>query len=207
MALFVVACGVTPLQAQGLALAYRKGDVHLYSFHSSADEVYDVGLTDTPTMIDFTAVETVTVQSVDSGGVADLSIGLSRVVITSQTNGSTHTATDFSLPPVGIRITSDGRVLNVKNGMRYGSGSPAGLGVGRGSGLISAVLPDRPVKPGEGSRDDRNRQLGRDNLDRSECPPHPQEPFDWQRDSDHQLCGCPRPHSAGDAPTANLQRR
>lgn len=76
-----------------------------------------------------------------------MSIGLSRV--TSQTNGSTDTATDFSVPPVEIRITSDGRVLNVKNGMRYGSGSPAGLGVGRGSGLISAVLPDRPVKPGD----------------------------------------------------------
>jgi hypothetical protein len=149
VALFAVACGVAPSQSQGLAVAYTKGDVHMYSFHSSLDEVYNAEVIDEPTLIDFTALETVTVQSVDPRGVADLSIALSRVVITQQSNGNTDTRTDFSVPPMEVRVAADGRVVFVRDGMSYGSGSPVALGIGRGSGLISAVLPDTPLKVGD----------------------------------------------------------
>jgi hypothetical protein len=70
-------------------------------------------------------------------------------VITTQYNGNTDTTTDFSVPPMEIHVTPDGRVVYIRDGMSYGSGSPAAMGIGRGSGLISAVLPDRPVKVGD----------------------------------------------------------
>ena len=159
-ALFAVACGALPAHAQTLALAYPRGDVHKYSFQSTSTENIEVGVIGVPAKLDnlcmsgtcltahFTALETMTVQSVDSSGVADLTIALSNIVIKAQSNGTTNTTTGLTMPVLEIKIAADGRLLSI-DGMSYGNGFPFGMGIGMGSGLISAVLPDTPVKPGD----------------------------------------------------------
>jgi hypothetical protein len=148
VALFVVACGATPAHAQALALGYHKGDVHKYSFHSTATESIKTGAVAVPVSVDFSALETMTVQSVDSSNIADLSITLSNVVIKSQSNGTTNTTTGLTMPAVDVKIGADGRLISI-NGTSYASAfSFGGMGIG-GGGLVSAVLPDTPVKPGD----------------------------------------------------------
>ena len=148
VALFVVACGATAAHAQALVLGYHKGDAHKYSFHSTATESIKTGAVAVPVNVEFSAQETMTVQSVDSSGVADLSLTLSNVVIKSQSNGTTNTTTGLNMPALEIKIGADGRLISV-NGMSYASAfSFGGMGIG-GGGLVTAVLPDTPVKPGD----------------------------------------------------------
>jgi hypothetical protein len=146
VAVFAVACGATAAHAQTLALAYHAGDVHRYSFHSTATENIDTGATTIPVTIDMSAQETVTVQSVDSSGVADLSVALSSIVVKGQADGVTNSTTGLTLPPQEIKIAADGRLLSV-NGISSEGGFPFGMGTG--GDLVSAVLPDTPVKPGD----------------------------------------------------------
>jgi hypothetical protein len=148
VALFVVACGATPAHAQALALGYHKGDVHKFSFHSTATEKINTGAIAVPVDVEFSALETVTVQSVDSNNVADLSITLSNVAIKTKSNGTTNTTTGPTMPAMDLKIGADGRLISI-NGMSYASAfSFGGMGIGAG-GLVSAVLPDTPVKPGD----------------------------------------------------------
>ncbi len=161
IALFTVACGALPSHAHTLALAYHTGDVQKYSFQSTTTENTQAGVIAAPAKLDnlcmsgacatlhVTALETITVQSVDSAGVADLTIALSNVVIKSQSNGITNTTTGLTMPALEIKVGADGRLVSV-NRMSYGSEfSFGGMGIGMGAGIVSAVLPDAPVKAGD----------------------------------------------------------
>lgn len=147
VALFAVACGAVPAHTQSLALAYRSGDTYKYALHSTANETMDMGAATVPVKTDLTARETITVKSVDSGGIADLSIGLSNVTIKSVANGITNTTTGMPSPAIEIKIAADGRIVSV-NGSSLVSSPFAGFS-GMSSGFISAVLPDTAVKPGD----------------------------------------------------------
>jgi hypothetical protein len=141
IALLAVACGPTAAHAQTLALTYHKGDVYKYSLHIVADEAINEAPLSVPIKLDLKADEVVTVQSVDAAGVADVSIELTNLVLKS---GSHQLAS--SLAPENVRIAADGRILSV-NGMSYIGEFPNGLG--QAGILISALLPDSRVKPGD----------------------------------------------------------
>lgn len=96
------------------------------------------------------ANETVTVDSVDSSGVASVSVTVTNVSLTSTVNIgnglTTSTATIPALPPVSLKMTPDGRIVSV-NGVTIPGNLMSGIGVG--GNIASAVLPDKAVKPGD----------------------------------------------------------
>jgi hypothetical protein len=144
VAVLAVACGAASVQAQTLALAYHKGDVQKYMYHSTAKETINTGRTDIPVNIDMSAKETVTVNSVDTAGVADVSVALTDVVIKSETSGTSNSST-ITVPPQEVKIAPDGRILSI-NGTSS-QGSP--LGMGTSGNIVSAILPNTPVKSGD----------------------------------------------------------
>jgi hypothetical protein len=167
VALFTVACGATAAHAQTLALAYHAGDVHKYAFHATSSEQISAAGTTIPVTVDMTATETTTVKSVDSSGVADVTVDLGAIVIKEQANGATNSTSGMTLPPEEIKIAADGRILSI-NGMTSSGAFPFGMGLGIGMGgtLVSAVLPDAAVKPGDTwSKDyDQANPLGTGNI-------------------------------------------
>lgn len=144
---FAVACGPAVAHAQSLALAYHSGDSYKYALHSTANESIDAGVTTVPFNFELTGRETVTVQSVDAGGTADLSISLSDITMKSSANGITNTTSGTPLPTIEMKVGPDGRIVSI-NGNILG-GSPFSLFSGMGGIFMSAVLPDNAVKPGD----------------------------------------------------------
>jgi hypothetical protein len=137
-----------PAQAHTLALAHNKGDRFEYSLHLIADESTDTGSRSEPVKLDIRAEATETVQSVDSSGVADITVSLSGVGMTLSSAGQTTTTTlSVPLPFQELKVASDGRVLS-SNGPTFTGTSPLGGANGVG-GSIFPVLPDRAVKPGD----------------------------------------------------------
>jgi hypothetical protein len=145
VALFAIACGATQAQAQTLSLAYSKGATYTYKAHMALDETVDLGAVKEPVTVDMTATETETVQSVDSSGVADISIKLTGVTVKTTVAGQVATTTT-TVPTEDIKVGSDGRVLGI-NGLAFSGGSPFGAAGGGGTG--SAIFPDGTVKPGD----------------------------------------------------------
>jgi hypothetical protein len=133
--------------AQTLTLAYASGATYKYTLHATATETIDAGAATFPISFDLSAHETVTVKSVDSSGVADLSISLSNLTVKSTAGGVTNTTTGSPMPPIDMKIAADGRTLSV-NGSTFGS-SPFTAFSGMGGSFMSAVLPDNAVKPGD----------------------------------------------------------
>ncbi|HEV1991766.1 MAG TPA: hypothetical protein VGR34_02745 [Candidatus Dormibacteraeota bacterium] len=146
VAVLAVACGAATAHAQSLALAYKGGDTYKYALHSIANETIDAGVMAVPIKLDLTATETVTVKSVDSTGTADVTIDLSNVSMKSVTGQTTNTTTGAPMGTISMKVAADGRILSV-NGNSFG-GNPVTNFSGGGS-FISAVLPDKPVKPGD----------------------------------------------------------
>lgn len=142
-----IACGPAVAHAQTLALAYHSGDAYKYALRSTAIETVGTGITTIPINFEMTARETVTVQSVDSSGTADLSISLSNLTMKSSANGVTNTTTGLPMPAIEMKVGADGRILSV-NGNVLG-GSPFSMFSGMGGIFMSAVLPDNAVKPGD----------------------------------------------------------
>lgn len=142
----VAACGATAAHAQTLALAYKGGDTYKYAIHSISNQTIDMGAMSVPVKLDLTAGETITVKSVDSSGTADMSIDLTNVVIKSVTGSVTNTTTGTPTPTISVKVGADGRILSV-NGNTL-SGNPFSLATGGGS-FVTAVLPDKAVKPGD----------------------------------------------------------
>lgn len=144
--LVAVACGASVVHAQTLSLTYTSGATYKYSLHSTADEAMTIGAMATPLKFELTGSETVTVNSVDSGGIADLEISLTNLTLKSTTGTVTNTTTGMPSPAIDMKIGPDGRIVSVNgNGSAaFGVFSPAG-----GGGFISAVLPDNAVKPGD----------------------------------------------------------
>ena len=134
VAFLAIACGAIPVQAQNLALAYHTGDTYRYTLHTSSVLTFGG-----PT--DLTALETITVQSVDSSGTVSLSIALSHATIKSSDNSFANSVNGKPIPAVDINIAADGRIL--ANGLLVSSTS------GVGGSFTPGVVPDKPVKPGD----------------------------------------------------------
>ena len=146
VALVAVACGAAPVQAQTLALAYKSGDTYKYALHSTVNQTMDASTMAVPVKIDVTAGETVTINSVDSSGTADVSIALTKVVIKSTTGLVNNTTSGMELPAITMKIASDGRVVSTAvSGIVPDLISP----FSGGYGFITAILPDAAVKPGD----------------------------------------------------------
>jgi hypothetical protein len=150
IALFLVAaCGSAGggSQAHAIRLAYKAGDSYKYSLHFLLNYTIGVQGVSLPLDMDMSGKESVKVKSVDSSGVADLSITLTDMSVKVSVNGTTNTTTTAS-STVEVKVGPDGHVISVNGSAMSGSGSLPGLS-GTDSGLISAILPDKPVKPGD----------------------------------------------------------
>jgi hypothetical protein len=149
VALFAVACGAVAVQAKSLSLAFHSGDTYKYSFHSTTQQTIGAGGISLPTDIEMTAGETVKVNSVDSTGMADLTLTLNNLAIKSTTGGVTNTTTGIPDTTTDIKVAADGRVVSV-DGSPLAAGNPflAFSGVGGGF-FVTAVLPSNTVKPGD----------------------------------------------------------
>ena len=143
--LAVAGCGTFGAQAHTISLGYKAGDTFKYKLHATADYKIGVQGITVPLKLDLTGTETATVKSVDSTGTADVTLAISNVALKSTIGGTTNTTTSTNTTNVELQVASDGRIVSV-NGNALGSGSLPGLSPG---GLISAILPDKAVKPGD----------------------------------------------------------
>jgi hypothetical protein len=149
IALVTVACGVTPVEAQTLSLAYHSGDTYKYSFHSTSKRTIVASGVTIPTDIEITAAEMAKVNSVDSTGTADVTLTLSNFAFKSTTAGISNTTTGMPDLSTEITVAADGRILSL-DGKQVPAGNPflAASGVGA-SYFVTAVLPTGAVKPGD----------------------------------------------------------
>lgn len=155
----VAACGsANTVSAHTISLAYKAGDSYKYSLHFVFK--YTIGIQSlgmsVPFNLDLSGKEAVKVNSVDSSGVADVTITLTDLTTKTEVNGTTTTTTTASTT-VNLKMGPDGRIVSV-NGSATGSSTLPGLS-GTNSGFVSAILPDKPVKPGDSwskSYDDSN---------------------------------------------------
>jgi hypothetical protein len=146
--LLVAACGsISAAQAHTLALAYKTGDTYKYTLHAVFKYTLGAEGMSIPLDMDITAKETMTVKSVDSSGTADLTVSVSGMTMKMTMSGTTNTTTTTTSADVDMKIASDGRIVSI-NGSTLGSGSLPGMSGSEG-GLVTAVLPDGKVKPGD----------------------------------------------------------
>jgi hypothetical protein len=148
-AVLVVGCGPRVAHAQTLSLAYVKGDHYQYKVHVVSDNTINMGGPGT-IKFDLTATETVAVRSVDSAGVADVNVSLSKVTVKTSfgdgKNMTSTTTTTTTVPDVTLKIGPDGRLQGADvAGMSLGFMG----GMSGGPSLISAVLPETAVRPGD----------------------------------------------------------
>lgn len=142
----VTACGSFGLAAHPISLAFKAGDTYSYKLHAKLDYTIGAQGLSVPFKLELDAKDTVKVNSVDSSGVADVTISLSDITIKSTVNGTddTHVAKPDT---VNVKIASDGHIVSV-NGQDLTGGSLPDF-TGLGGGLISAVLPAGDVKVGD----------------------------------------------------------
>jgi hypothetical protein len=149
VALFALACGAVPAQAQTLSLGYHSGETFKYTFHSTTKQTMGASGMTVPADIEISAAETVKVKSVDSAGTADLAITLSNYNVKSTTAGVTNTTTGIPETTLDLRVAADGRVLSM-DGQQFAGADPFLVFSGLGGGFfVSAVLPGNAVKPGD----------------------------------------------------------
>lgn len=146
----IAACGSigSTNQAHAITLGYKSGDTYKYQFHAALDYTIGIQTMTVPVKADLSANEKITVKSVDSSGTADLNVDLTNLKIATTTNGTTNTTTTDTSQTVEMKVASDGRVISV-NGSSVSSGSSLPGVNGTQGGLISAILPDKPVKVGD----------------------------------------------------------
>lgn len=150
VALLVAACGtLNTAQAHTLTLAFKGGDTYRYKFASTSKQTAAMSGMTVPIQLDATAGETVTVNSVDPSGVADLSISLSDFTLKSVAGGITNTTSGMPAPSIDVKVRPDGTVESIDGNSVMG-GSPLAAFAGVGGGFfIAAVLPDKAVKIGD----------------------------------------------------------
>jgi len=146
-AFLIAACGSLGAQAHTLSLAYKPGDNYKYSLHAVLKYTVGAQGLSIPIELDLSAKEAIKVKSVDSSGTADLQVDLTDLTVKTTTNGVTNTTTTTNTTTVEMKVGSDGRIVSV-NGQTFSNGSLPGFN-GSGGGLVSAILPDKPVKPGD----------------------------------------------------------
>jgi hypothetical protein len=150
LALFLVAaCGTIGAQAHDISLAFKTGDTYKYKLQSTGKQLASFSGMSVPIELDTSAGETVTVKSVDSSGVADLTISFSNFTLKTVSAGITNTTTGVTPNATDLKIKSNGTVVSI-DGSTVMAGSPLAAFAGIGGGFfISAVLPDKAVKVGD----------------------------------------------------------
>ena len=144
----VAACGsIGGPQAHTISLAYKTGESYKYTLHAVLNYTIGAEGFSIPFNLDLTGKETIAVKSVDSSGTADLTVDLTDLTVKTTTNGTTNTTTTTTATTVEMKVGSDGRIVSV-NGGSFNNGSLPGLS-GTEGGLVSAILPDKAVKPGD----------------------------------------------------------
>ena len=152
VAVLLSACGILPVHAQTISLAFTQGDQFQYALHFTGTFSADIGSVSQDVKLDAKAGETATISAVESDGTADMTLTLSPLTITTTgkaSDGSTTTSTTTQtndIPPQQLKVAPDGRILSI-NGQSISSESP--FGVLAGTYLVYAVLPDSAVKPGD----------------------------------------------------------
>lgn len=148
VALVSAACGSIGLpQAHAITLAYKTNDTYSYHFHAVMNYTAGISTMTIPVTADVSADEKMTVKSVDSTGTADLDVQLTNLTVKVAANGTTNTTTKTTTS-VEMKVASDGRVISVNGSAISGSLSIPGI-PGTQGGLLSAILPDKAVKPGD----------------------------------------------------------
>jgi hypothetical protein len=148
LAVFLIAaCGSTGIAAHTIALAYKAGDTYKYTLHAGFKYTIGAQGVTIPFDLDVSAKETMTVKSVDATGTADVSIAVTDGSTRMTLNGTTTSTTTTSSSSVEMKIGPDGRIVSI-NGSTFGNDSLPGL-TGSQGGLVTAILPDKPVKPGD----------------------------------------------------------
>jgi hypothetical protein len=143
----VAACGTVGVQAHTVALAYKPGDTYKYAFHMVLKFTVGAQGMSIPLDLDMTAKETVAVKSVDSAGTADMSVDVSGMSMKTTVGGTTNTTTTSTTSTFDMKVASDGRIVSV-NGSAFANSSLPGM-TGSQGGIVSAILPDKAVKPGD----------------------------------------------------------
>lgn len=145
----LAACGAFPAQhAQAITLAYKSGETFKYHFHAALNYTVGISTMTIPVTADISADEKITVKSVDPSGTADMTVDLSNLTAKTTSGGMTNTTTKNTPTSLELKVASDGRVINVNGQAISGAGALPGI-PGTQGGLISAILPDKPVKPGD----------------------------------------------------------
>jgi hypothetical protein len=156
----VAACGSIGVQAQTLKLAYKAGDTSKYAFHAVFKYTLGASGMSIPIDLDISAKEAVTVKSVDADGTATVSLAVSDLTVKTTTNGVSNTTNTTTSTNIEMKVAPDGRILSV-NGSAFGNNSLPGISGSQG-GLVTAILPDHPVKPNDTwtKNYDQNNPLG-----------------------------------------------
>jgi hypothetical protein len=150
LALFLVAaCGsVGGVQAHTISLAYKAGDTYRFSLHMVFNYTIGAQGMSIPFNLDMSAKETLKVKSVDSSGTADMSVDLTDLSLKTTINGTTNTTTTTKPTTVEVKVASDGHIVSINGSALGKTGTMPGYSGSEG-GLVSAILPDKPVKPGD----------------------------------------------------------
>ena len=135
--------------AHTLSLAYKAGDTYKYKLHASSKQTVTTSEISFPLNFDISADESIKVKSVDSSGTADLAITLSNLTMKSTMGGVSNTTTGVPAQTINVQVGADGRLVSVE-GNQLPGGTPMQAFSGLGGGFfITAVLPAKPVKPGD----------------------------------------------------------
>ena len=151
VSVFVLAgCGAFgAARAHTLSLAYKAGDTYKYKLHASSKQTVTTSEISFPLNFDISADESIKVKSVDSSGTADLAITLSNLTMKSTMGGVSNTTTGVPAQTINVQVGADGRLVSVE-GNQLPGGTPMQAFSGLGGGFfITAVLPAKPVKPGD----------------------------------------------------------
>ena len=148
IAVFVaLSCSLAP-ESHVLSLGFSQGQESRYSFHLISSQTEEMGGVRQTTTIDIRAVATQTVQSVGTDGVADVTLTLSNLNLTTTVQGETsETELDSLVPYQSLRLASDARQLALN---RLGVAAVSPLGAANSAGApVWAVLPSRAVMIGD----------------------------------------------------------
>lgn len=143
----VAACGSFGAQAHTVSLAYKAGDTYKYGLHIVMKYTITAAGLSIPFNLDMSAKESIAVKSVDASGTADLGVTVSNMSLKTSINGTTNTTTTTTAQSLDMKVAKDGRIVSI-NGTAFDNTSFGGVSGVQG-GLISAILPDKAVKPGD----------------------------------------------------------
>jgi hypothetical protein len=147
--LAVAACGSIGAQAHTLSLGFKAGDAYKYKLHLTSKQTASMTGMSIPITLDIAASESVKVKSVDSSGVADLTLTLSGYTMKETTGGVTNTTTGIPDESLDIEVRADGTLVSINGVNVSGRNMLSALPCISGGFFVAAVLPDHAVKAGD----------------------------------------------------------